>query len=270
MGSRATGLTTGVLTISLDFELFWGMRDHRTLDACRENLLGVRRAVPEILRVFKAHEIHATWATVGFLFFGGRGELEAGLPARLPEYENRELDPYREVGALGDSEEADPLHFAPSLLKQVAEQPGQEIGTHTMSHYYCLEPGQTIEAFRADLLAAAKVAERQGIALKSLVFPRNQFNERYLSVCREMGITAYRGNQASWVYEPRNQGERACFGGGSALDGLNEPDRAPRARHAEDPARRAVRCAGRRFLRPWSLRLAPLDPPAVEAGSAMT
>src|SRR2546426_12614664 len=55
--------------ISLDFELFWGVRDVTTLDRYGANLRGVRDAIPAMLRLFSERGIRATWATVGFLFF---------------------------------------------------------------------------------------------------------------------------------------------------------------------------------------------------------
>ena len=44
----------------------------------------------------------------------------------------------------------------------------------------------------------------KGIELKSFVFPRNQYNQTYLSVCKQQGIIAYRGNENSWLYEAKN------------------------------------------------------------------
>ncbi len=190
----------GVFILSLDFELFWGLRDILTKEACRETLFGARRAIPEILALFSGQGIHATWATVGFLFYSGRDELLENLPGLLPAYKDSSLSPYPAIAGTGNSEEEDPLHYAPSLVKQISATPGQEVATHTFSHYYCLEKGQTAETFRADIEAACKTAALRGIKLRSLVFPRNQFNEEYLSVCREQGIIAYRGNQQNWMY----------------------------------------------------------------------
>ena len=39
-----------------------------------------------------------------------------------------------------------------------------------------------------------------GISLKSLVFPRNQFNESYLKVCVELGIENVRSNPNNWYW----------------------------------------------------------------------
>jgi hypothetical protein len=72
---------SGVLLISLDFELHWGVRDQKTIADYRDNLLGERAAVPALLRIFSEYGMHATWATVGFLFFENREQLLRGLPA---------------------------------------------------------------------------------------------------------------------------------------------------------------------------------------------
>ena len=66
----------GALVISLDFELYWGMRDVRGIENYRETLLGERLVVPALLQLFQEYEIHATWATVGFMFCETRDTLK--------------------------------------------------------------------------------------------------------------------------------------------------------------------------------------------------
>ncbi len=43
----------GFFTVSLDFELYWGIRDKLSIDQYKHNLLGVRKALPEILIFFR-------------------------------------------------------------------------------------------------------------------------------------------------------------------------------------------------------------------------
>jgi peptidoglycan/xylan/chitin deacetylase (PgdA/CDA1 family) len=193
----------GTFIISLDFELHWGVRDVKTVEQYRENLIGVRRAVPAMLAAFAQYDIHATWATVGFLFFSRRSELMRALPTGRPQYDDARLSSYEEMDALGEDENEDPFHFGRSVLEQIRSYPGQEIGTHTFSHYYCLERTQNIAAFRADLQAALAAAADFGIVLKSIVFPRNQYDEAHLRACGEIGLKAFRGNPQSWLYRPR-------------------------------------------------------------------
>jgi len=210
----------GKLVISLDFELYWGVCDKRSLSSYRDHLLGAREAVPALLDLFVEYGIRATWATVGFLFFGGRRELMESLPERLPRYRDHQLSPYRRLESLGESESSDPFHFAPSLLEQIARRAGQEIGTHTFSHYYCLEDGQTIDDFRADLVAARRIAKKKlDIELASIVFPRNQFNTQYLASCAELGFRAYRGNLENWLFEARTEEAESTLRRGVRLRG---------------------------------------------------
>ena len=73
-------LKSGAFTVSLDFELYWGVRDKRNIEEYKNNLIGTRKAIPEILRIFKDNGIHATWAVVGFLFFHNTDELKKNFP----------------------------------------------------------------------------------------------------------------------------------------------------------------------------------------------
>jgi peptidoglycan/xylan/chitin deacetylase (PgdA/CDA1 family) len=197
-------LKNPVLVVSLDFELHWGVRDHLQLEAYKENLLGVRKAIPALLKLLEQYGIHATWATVGFLFCSDQQEMLASAPVVLPRYSEPQLSPYQSFAQVGANEADDPFHFAPSLISMIAKSPHQEIGTHTFSHYYCLEPGQDPAAFRADLEAALRLAAQRQFELRSIVFPRNQYSREYLKVCSELGITVYRGNEASWIYAGRS------------------------------------------------------------------
>ncbi len=191
----------GIFTISLDFELYWGVRDKLTLEQYRSNLLGVRQAVPALLDLFGKYEIHATWAIVGFLMFENKAQLLAGLPHRKPHYTNANLSPYSVLDQIGNDEHDDPYHYAPSLVRRIAATPHQELASHTFSHYYTLEPGQTLEDFREDLQAALQVAQGYGSRPTTLIFPRNQTHPEYLRLCRELGFRVYRGNEEIWFYE---------------------------------------------------------------------
>jgi peptidoglycan/xylan/chitin deacetylase (PgdA/CDA1 family) len=193
----------GALVISLDFELHWGVRDHTSLDdAERKRLLGARAVVPRILRTFGEHGVRATWATVGFLFARSRDEAQAYRPRRIPKYDLTDLDPYCET--LGRDETDDPFHFAPSLIREVAQQPGQEIASHSYSHYYPLERGQGEAEFGSDLASAKLIAENSGYRLRSYVFPRNQVRSSYLQILSEAGFTSYRGTESVAVKAPVN------------------------------------------------------------------
>ena len=192
----------GTFIISLDFELNWGVHDVFTLEQYEKNLLGTREAIGRILELFDDLGIRATWATVGMLFFRNKEELMNNLPSILPSYTNLEFSPYGKLGDIGENEEQDPFHYGKSLLKKISRYEGQEISTHTFSHFYCLEEGQTAEQFEADLVASLKVVNAEfGQPAKSIVFPRNQVNKDYLPICQKYGIESFRGNEKSWIYK---------------------------------------------------------------------
>ena len=189
----------GIFTISLDFELFWGVRDHRTLENYGSNIRNVHNAVPRLLQLFEKYGMHCTWATVGFLFMKDKEELVAHLPPEFPGYLKKEYDPYSYI----QQDHLDPVyHFAPALIDMIRKTPGQEIGTHTFSHFYTLERNTTLAQFREDLKTALQTAERSNIKITSIVFPRNQYSDEHINICKELGITVYRGNEESKVYRP--------------------------------------------------------------------
>jgi len=192
-------VSKGIFTISLDFELFWGVRDHRTLEDYGSNIRNVHHVVPRLLALFEKYNVHCTWATVGFLFFNEKKEMLPYLPVSRPGYLQKEYDPYTYLEQ-NDLEKI--YHFAPALIEQIKNTRGQEIGTHTFSHFYTLERITTVEQFRSDLQAAIKIAKEKGIEIKSIVFPRNQYSDEHIKVCLEEGIIIYRGNELSGAYKP--------------------------------------------------------------------
>ncbi len=193
----------GTLTISLDFELHWGGFEKWPLDRYRQYFLNTRHIIPQMLALFEQYQVHVTWATVGMLLHDTKESLLQNSPQLKPTYEQQQLSAYRfiETTGIGTDEQQDPFHFASSLVSQILTTPYQELGTHTFSHYYCNEPGQTLDQFKEDLRAAKRAAKRYGIELRSLVFPRNQFNDQYLKACYDEGITSVRSNPLDWFWK---------------------------------------------------------------------
>lgn len=193
----------GTLLVSLDFELFWGMLDCCALEDYQDNVLGGRAAIPKLLELFRKYGIHATWAAVGFLFGQNKQELSRYFPPieLRPTYAGENLDPYAKFAEIGENEQEAPCFFAPSLIRLIAQTPGQEIGSHTFSHYYCREKGQTVEQFAADMRSARAIAEKYGYSLTSVILPRNQCEPEYTQVLRQCGFTAYRDEENDWIHE---------------------------------------------------------------------
>ena len=142
----------------------------------------------------------------------------------------------------------DPYYFAPSLIRAIAQTPGQEIATHTFSHFYPLEPGATVEAFAADLSAARSVALRHGISLKSIVFPRNQYGPDHIEVCKKAGLTSWRGNAKGWAYKPTSGVKQTLLRRGLRLLDAYSGILGSKAFSSEDPILGNVPAS--HFLRP--------------------
>jgi peptidoglycan/xylan/chitin deacetylase (PgdA/CDA1 family) len=242
--------------ISLDFELFWGVVDRANLSTYGKNVQGEWTAIPRMLALFKRYEIDATWATVGMAMCRDYEQWQEIRPAELPSYHNKALSTYH-YGAL--AKEYPDLFFARPLLEQILETPGQELATHTYSHYLCDEEGATTAQFLADMACAAEIAREVGASYSSIVLPRNQIAEKYLSLLPSLGIEVYRGNADHWIYR----------GGHNVAAGL--AGRAARLADAWLPLRDAtvqdeqispslVNLPASLFLRPWSTSFACMEP----------
>ncbi len=190
----------GNFTISLDFELYWGMRDIQSLESYQEHLSNVHFVIPKLLELFKKYEIHATWAIVGFLFLNDKDQLIKKFPPELPQYANKHFDPYDYIQ---NNDLVKKYHFAPECIELIRNTPYQEIGTHTFSHYYTLEEGQTYQQFKKDLESAISMQLSTGQNCRSIVFPRNQYDIEHLKIIKSLNVNFYRGNQPFWLYKPR-------------------------------------------------------------------
>lgn len=249
---------TGKLVISLDFELMWGVRDHASKDDYGAHVLGEREAVPAMLNLFERSGIHATWATVGFLLCEGRDELLARAPENRPRYADPRLSNYAYLDETGGSERDDPYYFAPSMVRQILSCPHQELSTHTWSHYYCLEPGQTDEQFRADLNTAVTQLRDWKVNCKSIVFPRNQYDARHLRICAEEGLTIFRGTEQSWMYRSGNGASQSLLRRAARLADTYMP---LSGSNALPPLTGGpiIDVPSSRFLRPFNHRLQQID-----------
>ena len=183
--------------ISLDFELKWGVLEFD--ERYNKNLLVARQVIPKILTLFKEYQIKATWAVVGLLFNSTKEEYHKYKPLLEPKYTVDSSNPYNEN--IGESEEVDKIHYAGSLVKMIYECPGQEIGSHTYSHYNCIDKSQSRHEFEADIKSAIEVAgKKYNLNMSSFVFPKNEINKHYLDIIKKYKFTHYRGNPENIIY----------------------------------------------------------------------
>lgn len=192
----------GRLVISLDFEKMWGIHD-MAWESKKNYIAKVDLIIPEILKIFKEYNISASWATVGMLFFKSKNEMvDFSKDVFRPTYNNPNLSAYSYFDYVEDD---DKLHFASEIIAKIMETPNQEIASHTFSHYYCNEKGQTVEQFENDLKASIEISKQNNIEVKSLIFPRNQYSSEYLLIAKKLGFTAFRGLEQDWIHKLKHK-----------------------------------------------------------------
>ena len=255
----------GYLVISLDFELHWGMFDKVRIGEYGDHYRGVVKVLPEMLATFTEHDIHATWATVGMLMADSKHELTRLLPRESlrPRYNDNRISAYHHIDAahIGDSEKDDPYHFAPSLVREIVRTPGQELASHTFSHYYCVDGANNHPSvFETDLALQSHIMHKFDTHPSSIVFPRNQVTDAAIVSCAKYGITAYRGTEQHRMYQPRRD-DRQSF----VLRGMRLLDAYVNlSGHNTTPLHHTATAGphnipASRFLRPYSRRLRMLE-----------
>lgn len=245
----------GSFVISLDFELFWGPRYSRTKEDYGANILGVREVIPKMVELFEEYKIRVTFATVGLLFCKNKKEIEYYTPELKPGYTNKNLSPFEGEYMSSLIETGDPYHSASDVIELLKKSHYIEIGTHTFSHFYCWEQGQNIDEFDADINAAVRIANDNGIVHRSIVFPRNYEKKDYLSVCNKYGITVYRGNPDHFFNKEMKLKDRIWRFVDTYINisGMNSYS------YSEIKEGSMYNVKASRFLKPYSAKLAFMD-----------
>lgn len=239
--------------ITLDFEMLWGLADIADPLRYGRNVEGEWRAVPALLALFRRYRIHATWATVGMAMCRDWRHWRAVQPALMPGYRDARLSNYNH----GELARAHPrLFFGRELVERILATPGQELGSHTHSHFYCGAEGASAAQFAADLDCARDVAAGLGVRLSSLVFPRNQMTQECVQRLPAAGIHVFRGNRDCWLYRDGDAVRGGMLGRAARLadSWLALPDATVRAT-GTDP----VDVPASLFLRPWSRTLSGIE-----------
>lgn len=244
------------LVISLDFEMFWGVTDSCRISEYGKNVVGVWEAIPKILKMFTEFQVKGTWATVGMLICKDYSEWVDRRPAVLPTYMKSICSNYNWREAACENPN---LFFGRPLVELILDTPGQELATHTYSHFFCGEDGVTAEQFSADLLLAQEQIKELGGHFDSLIFPRNQVKSEFIEILPSCGIKTYRGNPKSWMYRDGHY-----VAGGNAGRAVRFADSwIPLSRNLVAKPKLVenglVDIPASFFLRPWQRRLAGLE-----------
>jgi hypothetical protein len=191
----------GTMILSLDFELSWGWFDLLPIETLEAQSLVEREQIKRLLVLLDHYNIPATWATVGHLMLDhcardrGDGQAHADVfpHARYSWFPHDwyHFDPCTDARSA-------PGWYAPDIVEWIRlARVRHEIGSHSFGHIYYGDPECTPSMAQADLKAACEAACRQGIALKSFVFPRNQVG--HLDVLKSFGLRSYRGEEPPLV-----------------------------------------------------------------------
>lgn len=151
-------MTKGTFCISLDLELLWGRPEnyHIFVDRAKK----VRLVVKKLLALFVKYNIPATWAIVGKLI---------SKPSKNVQFKN--------------------LWYAPDLLRLIKATPTHEIASHSFTHPEFDKISK--QAAENELLNCVSAAKKQGVVLRSFVFPRNKV--AHLNILKKHGIRSFRG-----------------------------------------------------------------------------
>lgn len=174
----------GVLTISLDTELIWGMFEREESKRYIDAYQSTPGIVSDLCDLFHTYDISATWAVVAHLFDNCISDHQS-----LKERHNRDNSFPCETGLDRD------LWYVPSLLEPIASCPAeQELGLHGYSHMVLTDYSR--EAIKSELTAAVGTAEEYGFSPSTFIFPRNRI--AHLDLLAECGFEIYRGIDNRW------------------------------------------------------------------------
>lgn len=256
-------MNKGQFIISLDFELIWGLAGWSTekIDTYNKNISNATIALEKIIELFHKYDIKCTIAFVGAMNYRSLNELVTKLKKyKKPTYKKsifysfESLLPYIQQNRYPISN-----YFCKDIIENLKKNSKVELASHTFSHYYCLEEGQTAEDFKQDVSFAVMEAKKNDITIKSIIFPRNQVSQEYIDICKQLGITHYRGTLNNYLYQANKTESRYSIKGALRfldtyfnLSGYNT--------YCNDYQRDGIHdVPGSRFLRPYSNSLSFLE-----------
>ena len=252
----------GTFIVSLDFEMLWGLAgwNMQQVDNYAPHVEGSLRALKGILEILERYGVKCTVGYVGGMNYTSVEDFKQVDVKKMPSYNEPAFSSYHSLIPHIGKEFPEKLFFCKEVIDSLKENKFVELGSHTFSHYYCLEEGQTMAEFEADIQMAVTEAARSGIQLRTIIFPRNQVSSAYLKVCMRYGFTHYRGNLETYLYRSEQTPARfslrrvlrladAYFN----LSGYNSYDKPVETDGI-------INVPSSRFYRPYSSLLAFLEP----------
>jgi len=172
----------GTVVISFHPPLCWGFPHSPATHRPPELLPPPRSAWERLAATLCDFELPATWAVVGHLFERECTGAHVGHPSPSGWFAHER----------GDDPMPEQYRFAPELIADLAESDlDHDIGTHTYSHVVFDADYASDSLARSECDRAIEAAEAAGVAMDSVVFPRNRVGHR--EVLAEAGFRCYRG-----------------------------------------------------------------------------
>jgi len=200
-----------VFIISLDLELAWGFilkPEHWVLKLLAGDPHRGRGAIATLVNLFERHAIPATWATVGHLMLSP-GESKAWIYREMPQFQQGWLD-----WGFYTSVRNSPLYCAPDIIEDILASPARhEIGLHSFFHLPFSHCDEAVA--NEEMRLGVALAQRRGIAMKSLVFPGNYLG--HTDILADYGIEIFRGNDPEYRQDSLNPLARRAAGAADIL-----------------------------------------------------
>jgi len=170
---------TGVVTLSIELELGWGMHDKPEYGHLSENRVKESDILNRLLDLGDSKELPITFAIVGHLF---HDSCQGHHPSPHPDSWWAE-DP-------GTDRSLNPYYYSPDLVEEIRERVVKhEIGTHTYSHLLAEEASG--EQLTYELSKVENIYSDFGIpSPSSIVMPRHQVPD--YSILSDFGIDTIR------------------------------------------------------------------------------
>jgi peptidoglycan/xylan/chitin deacetylase (PgdA/CDA1 family) len=191
----------GIFTLSLDFELIWGTADLGLEDFKRICKTERQVVIDRLLALFEEFEFSATWAILGHLFLD---KCESKNGKKHPEIIRPNFSWIKNdwfAHDPGGIETGESIHLGRTLVEKIRNcRIPQEIASHSFSHIVFGDEGCSRETAESEIAECVRIADEQGIELKSFVFPRNEIG--HLEILKKFDFACYRGVEPNW-YENR-------------------------------------------------------------------
>jgi Polysaccharide deacetylase len=173
-------MALGKLTISIDLELAWGVRDCLTPEDLRFAESAERPICTRLIELFDRYRVPATWAVVAAL-----------------------LDQASSRGRPGSQA----CWYAPDIVERLQDSTaGHETGSHSGRHIYY--DTASVTETREDIEFAKATHRAHGLAFDSFVFPRGAAG--HFDVVAGAGLKVCNYSDAGWVDGVRRFGKRAA------------------------------------------------------------